>query len=289
MFCSECGKENNDDGKFCSDCGASLHKGYDSPEESRSAESPKPLLWNPNAAANWSLLFTPIFGSYLNTKNWRELGETSRARSSHIWFWLSILIVIIGLFLPAGAAGVGFVYLIVWYFAAGRKQAKFIKEKYGSDYNRRSWVKPLLVAVALIIGFFIVFAVLIGSYEDYRARSVSSITSPKPTEASYESNAVEIDYRKATLGEYDQGQQLDFVGSVNQIIGDDMAMIQTKQVEFLGYLGQPVLLTFSKRSKIITGDVVRIFGRYNGTQKYETVLGQEKEDPIIQVDYYYIQ
>lgn len=27
-------------------------------------------LWNPNAAANWCLLFTPSFGSWLHMKNW---------------------------------------------------------------------------------------------------------------------------------------------------------------------------------------------------------------------------
>lgn len=32
-------------------------------------------LWNPNAAANWSLLFTPLFGAYLHMLNWRSLGE----------------------------------------------------------------------------------------------------------------------------------------------------------------------------------------------------------------------
>ncbi|MES1951997.1 hypothetical protein S4A8_14130 [Salinisphaera sp. S4-8] len=235
------------------------------------------------------MLFSPIFGSYLVTKNWRELGENSRARSSNIWFWASILIVIFGIFIPSGAAGLGFLYLIIWYFAAGRKQAKFVKEKYGSNYNHRPWAKPIFTALALIVGFIFVFGFFAVSYEDYKARSVASITAPKPTEASYENDALQLDYRKATLNEYDEGQKLKFVGSVNQIIGDDMAMIQTERVEFLGYMGQPVLLTFSKRSKIITDDVVKVFGRYNGTQKYETVLGQEKEDPIIQVDYYYIQ
>ena len=28
-----------------------------------------PALWNPNAAANWSLLFSPAFGAWLHMKN----------------------------------------------------------------------------------------------------------------------------------------------------------------------------------------------------------------------------
>ena len=27
-------------------------------------------LWNPNTAANWSFLFSPLFGAYLHALNW---------------------------------------------------------------------------------------------------------------------------------------------------------------------------------------------------------------------------
>ena len=32
-----------------------------------------PALWNPNAAASWSLLFSPAFGAFLHMKNWQAL------------------------------------------------------------------------------------------------------------------------------------------------------------------------------------------------------------------------
>lgn len=289
MFCSKCGKENSDTGKFCVDCGESLHPSSQEDAPSASNANSKPALWNPNAAANWSLLFSPIFGSYLNTKNWREMGETKCAGTSNIWFWLSIAILVLCFFAPSYRIGIGFWYLVIWYFAAGRKQAKFVKEKYGDDYTHRSWGKPLGIAALLIIGAVFVLAILEGSYKDYKVRSAAGLTSEKPTEEAYKAGATGLDYRKAVLGEYEKGAKLKFVGSVNQIIGDDAAMIQTKQVEFVGYSGEPVLLSFDEKPRIVTEDTVRVLGRYLGTQKYETVLGQEKEDPLVYVDYYYVQ
>ena len=57
--------------------------------------------------------------------------------------------------------GLGFLYLIIWYFSAGRSQAKYIKENVGKVYPRRGWGKPLLIAAAAFIGYLFV-AVAIG-------------------------------------------------------------------------------------------------------------------------------
>ena len=51
-----------------------------------------PTLWNPNAAANWSLLFSPIFGTWLHMLNWRALGEAERAESAKTWLMVSTLL-----------------------------------------------------------------------------------------------------------------------------------------------------------------------------------------------------
>ena len=47
-------------------------------------------LWNPNAAANWSLLFTPAFGAYLHAQNWRAMGEQDRASASMRWLFVGL-------------------------------------------------------------------------------------------------------------------------------------------------------------------------------------------------------
>ena len=41
-----------------------------------------PPLWNPNAAANWSLLFSPAFGAFVHMKNWQALGEPEKAANA---------------------------------------------------------------------------------------------------------------------------------------------------------------------------------------------------------------
>ena len=37
--------------------------------------APRPPLWNPGAAASWSLLLSPVFGAILHMKNWQAMGE----------------------------------------------------------------------------------------------------------------------------------------------------------------------------------------------------------------------
>ena len=131
-----------------------------------------PPLWNPNAAANWSLLFSPIFGAIVQMKNWQALGETKRAANSKMWAIGTAIAIVVVTILSAAAAvstntpdvgrSFGFVILIVWYFASGRAQTKFIKDRFGKDYPRRGWGKPLLIAIGIIFGVVAV-AMIIGA------------------------------------------------------------------------------------------------------------------------------
>jgi hypothetical protein len=132
-------------------------------DELASGES-APALWNPNAAASWSLLFTPIFGAYLHMRNWQALGQPEKAASSKNWIIGSLvcvlLLVIVPLFLP-DSKGVdalgrvfGFALLITWYYAMGKSQQAFVLGKFGKTYPRRGWSRPLLAAVGGVIAFF---------------------------------------------------------------------------------------------------------------------------------------
>jgi hypothetical protein len=124
---------------------------------------PAPALWNPNAAANWSLLFTPAFGAYLHMLNWREIGQPERASASKVWFVVSLALLAISLLIGllasdergagGGGRGIALIFLIVWYFASARGQARYVKERWGSDYPRRGWGKPLLIAIAAYAAF----------------------------------------------------------------------------------------------------------------------------------------
>jgi hypothetical protein len=129
-----------------------------------------PALWNPNAAASWSLLFTPIFGAYLHMRNWEALGQPEKAASSKNWVIGSLifvlLLIIVPLLLPEskGMDAIGracaFALLITWYYAMGKSQQAFVLGKFGKAYPRRGWSKPLLAAVGGLIALFaIVFVV----------------------------------------------------------------------------------------------------------------------------------
>ena len=130
----------------------------------------KPPIWDPNLAAALSLAFTPIFGAYLHMLNWRALGEPQRAATSQKWFNAAIALGIFYTMLPVALpdlkdAGVkmgfvGWVFLISWYLASARSQAKFVNERHGTNYTKRPWGKALGIALLVILGYLFVSAVL---------------------------------------------------------------------------------------------------------------------------------
>ena len=124
-----------------------------------------PALWNPNAAANWSLLFSPAFGALVHMKNWQALGETAKASAAKVWAIATLVVLVVVSiatgFLPKNKALQGmsrlvtFAMLLAWYFTSGRGQAAFVKERFGTDYPRRGWAKPLVFAIVALVGFVI--------------------------------------------------------------------------------------------------------------------------------------
>lgn len=168
-----------DNKMVCGSCGDTqpfaLDKGAKQPAKTNTAPSQNYAIWNPNATANWSLIFSPAFGSYLQMLNWKALGQPDKAASSQNWFYASLAIlvayVLMGIFMAdsiaAGNAvhGLGFLYLLVWYFSVGRSQGKFVKEKFGPNYPKKPWGKALFVGIASMIGYFM-FAVVVGLFFD---------------------------------------------------------------------------------------------------------------------------
>ncbi|SFE63184.1 hypothetical protein SAMN04487869_1122 [Marinobacter sp. DSM 26671] len=119
-------------------------------------------IWNPTAAANWSLLFSPIFGAFLQAKNWKSLGEQNKSKSSMLWVYLGCLIIFLVLIVPGLAkygSGIGIIWLLFWYFTASKSQTKYVKEKYNDEYEKKGWFKPIIIAIGLIFSLIIVTAV----------------------------------------------------------------------------------------------------------------------------------
>ena len=117
-----------------------------------------PKLWNPNAAANWSLLFSPILGAWLHAKNWKELGQHDRAKKSMIWVYVGFVFLLVNLFLPDNAgSGPGLIFILAWYFSSAKGQVNYLKEN-NINYEKKAWGKPLLLGLAGLVAYF-VFAV----------------------------------------------------------------------------------------------------------------------------------
>jgi hypothetical protein len=104
-------------------------------------------------------------------KNWEALGEPAKASVAKVWVLVTILALagtaVAAAFLPNprsldGMSRIlGFVLLLSWYFSSGRSQAEYVKSRYGKDYPRRNWGKPLLLGCLALVGF-IVFIVVVG-------------------------------------------------------------------------------------------------------------------------------
>ncbi|MBB2487791.1 hypothetical protein H5407_21350 [Mitsuaria sp. WAJ17] len=139
--------------------------GPDTPAPAAQA-CPSPRLWNPNAAALWSLFFSPIFGAILHMKNWQAMGETVKAAEARQWVvGLSAamgLLLLLTLFLPMSPAAdlalqlAGLVLLLAWYYGTGKAQATRVLARYGRGYPRKSWVEPVLIGFAILAGLFVV-------------------------------------------------------------------------------------------------------------------------------------
>jgi len=116
-----------------------------------------PAIWNPEAAGGWSLFFTPIFGSILVLRNWQALGAKDKVRGAQLWLIASIIMVIVQFLVSTPLL---FVYLVIWYFASAKSQAKYVREKWGKEYPRKSWLWPLLIGFGTVFAIFVFFFVI---------------------------------------------------------------------------------------------------------------------------------
>mgnify|MGYP003583957953 FL=1 len=195
MFCNQCGQTNSNDARFCSGCGSRLEtqniQTIHIPPQLEKTEPLQPSkrkvgLWNPNAAANWSLLFTPIFGSYLQMKNWQALGKPEDANTAKNWISFTIIFILFINFatpfiwddvekVTTISRGLGFWYIIIWYFAYARKQPKYVKENLNDKYQKKSWLIPLSSATVILFISFTVLMVVSSSI-------IQSIQNQKPSQ-----------------------------------------------------------------------------------------------------------
>jgi hypothetical protein len=135
---------------------APVHTQISRPQTQPVIQQPqKPALWNPEVTANLSVLFSTLFGSYLQAKNWESLGQPEKAKKSMRWFYFGIVGNCLGIF-----------WLILWYYSSGKEQIEYVKERWGQDYIRKGWTKPVLITLSIPILIFVActFFIMIFSY-----------------------------------------------------------------------------------------------------------------------------
>jgi len=120
-------------------------------------------LWNPGAVCNWSILLTGAFGAILQYKNWRLLGEVGESKKSLYWAIFSIAFFLVWAVIPEAyepfpviTRRFQFIVFVIWYFAHGVKQVRYVKERFGKNYDRKKWAVPIISAIGCII-FYVVY------------------------------------------------------------------------------------------------------------------------------------
>ncbi len=124
-----------------------------------------PALWNPFAARAWTLLFSPIFGAFLHARNWKALGEMGRAKRSMIWVYAFIGLVVVALFTPEAVSPVirliGLGGILAWCLMDAEQQVRYVKKRFGKDYPRKSWGKPVAIAVCGWVGLIVLAGIIV--------------------------------------------------------------------------------------------------------------------------------
>ena len=140
-----------------------------------SALSPAPPLWNPKWLGAWSLLFSWAFGAFLLARNWKSLGNASRATRCMIWFYACFAFALAATLMPSLASG-NLAVLGVFYLLEVWPQAKLVKERFGDQFPRKPWGKP--VAIATGICGSVLLLVIAGN--DNKDASTAATSVPRP-------------------------------------------------------------------------------------------------------------
>jgi hypothetical protein len=144
--------------------GASMHSPSDT--AARGAPLSPSAIWNPAAAACWSIVFTPAFGAYIVMRNWEALGDTRQATIARKWYCLSLGLLVVQLLATAIDSRlnsestlmpwIGLFYLLAWSLGAALPQVLAVRSRVGNGYERKPWDAALMAAVIAGIAYFAV-------------------------------------------------------------------------------------------------------------------------------------
>lgn len=127
---------------------------------SESEQPAPPALWNPNAAACWSLLFTPAFGALLHAWNADAMGRAEEARRNRAWLRATLVFFAAVLALPFFPGlpdryfrWANYSLIVGWYLLSARVQAGHVRSAYPGGYVHKPWGKALLGGLGALLVF----------------------------------------------------------------------------------------------------------------------------------------
>ena len=144
-----------------------------SAEDAITTRSETVTLWNPIAAALWSLLLSPALGAYLHMRNWERLDQPDQARRARYWFAGTFAITLAGYLLAAAAVllerddlvvpwWTGLALFGIWVVFSAYPQISHVDDRLGETYTRRSWSGPLLIALAANCAIPFITGIIVG-------------------------------------------------------------------------------------------------------------------------------
>lgn len=127
------------------------------------ASSEAPALWNPNGFGAWGLLFSWAFGAFLLARNWEALGEPAKAKRAMIWFYAVFPFLLVVAFVPQIPKFTGLAILVVFFFLEAKPQANLLKKQFNDEYPRKSWWKPIGIAVGCVVAYVVIVLISVAS------------------------------------------------------------------------------------------------------------------------------
>ncbi len=141
---------------------------------SETTHSSQPALWNPNAAGFWSLILTPVFGAWLHAKNWKALGDPTKAKHSMLWVYISAASLVgatlLSAFLPILFRLTYGGLLVAWWLKSGNQQHRYVTE-HCPDYQKKTWGPPLCIAGLAMFVLVILSVAWAATSESEQAKS----------------------------------------------------------------------------------------------------------------------
>lgn len=123
----------------------------------------KKEIWDPRKIIGWSVLLTPILGTYMFSKNWEVLERPDKASSSLRWFYVclayyltlpitSYFLSSISVFSEAVEPLMLIVPVLIWICFPGLEHLKYVKKNKSVLNTEKSWRTPLTVAFGILLG-----------------------------------------------------------------------------------------------------------------------------------------